>query len=156
MEYPDLLHKLSRLAREELRHFEQVLALMQRRGFDYRPISASRYAGALRHRVRRDEPGRLIDTLIVGAVIEARSCERFARLAPVLDAELRGFYESLLKSEARHFRDYLQLAESISNPLEVRRRQALFLELDSELVTSADEKFRFHSGIPVEECAVSC
>ena len=65
-------------------------------------------------RVRRQEPGRLIDTLIVGALIEARSCERFARLAPELDKELGDFYSSLLKSEARHYSDYLRLAESLA------------------------------------------
>ena len=80
-----LLNKMSRLAREELRHFEQVVKLMTRRDICYRSISASRYAQGLHKGVRRQEPGRLIDTLIVGALIEARSCERFARLAPELD-----------------------------------------------------------------------
>ncbi len=69
VEHPRLLHKLSRLAREELRHFEQVLAIMQRRGIDYPQLSASRYAGELRRAVRTHEPGRLVDTLLVGALI---------------------------------------------------------------------------------------
>jgi tRNA-(ms[2]io[6]A)-hydroxylase len=153
---PHLLHKLSRLAREELRHFEQVVAIMERRGIPYRPISASRYASGLRAAVRSREPGRLIDTLIVGAVIEARSCERFAALAPRLDPELSDFYLSLLKSEARHFRDYLDLATRLSNPGEAARRQQVFLALDAELVTSEDTEFRFHSGIPVEKTALTC
>ena len=88
----ELLHKLSRLAREELRHFEQVLTIMEQRGIEYAAVSPSRYASALRRDIRSHEPGRLVDTLIVGAVIEARSCERFAALAPVLPlaAKIRG------------------------------------------------------------------
>lgn len=154
-EYPRLLHKLSRLAREELRHFEQVVAIMQRRGVSYRPISASRYAAGLRAAIRSHEPGRLVDTLVVGAVIEARSCERFAALAPQLDPELGDFYRSLLKSEARHFRDYLELATALSDPEEVARRQRVFLALDAGLVTGTDSEFRFHSGIPAEEYAAT-
>lgn len=154
-EHPRLLHKLSRLAREELRHFEQVVALMERRGIAYRAISASRYAGGLRTAVRGSEPGRLVDTLVVGAVIEARSCERFASLAPHLDPELGDFYRSLLKSESRHFRDYLGLATAHAGAEEVARRQQIFLALDAELVVSEDAEFRFHSGIPPEEYAVT-
>ena len=154
-EQPRLLHKLSRLAREELRHFEQVVALMERRGVRYRAISASRYAGGLRAAVRSQEPGRLVDTLLVGAIIEARSCERFAALAPHLDPELGDFYYSLLKSEARHFRDYLELANGHAGVEEVARRQEIFLALDAELIGSEDVEFRFHSGIPVEECAAT-
>ena len=100
----DLLNKMSRLAREELRHFEQVIAIMKRRKIEYKQISASRYAVQLRDQVRAGDPDRLVDILIVGAIIEARSCERFARLAPYLDQELEAFYLSLLKSEGRHFR----------------------------------------------------
>ena len=77
---PQLLHKLSRLAREELRHFEQVLTILKRRNVPYEHITASRYAAGLMGHVRKEEPGRLVDTLIVGAFIEARSCERFAAL----------------------------------------------------------------------------
>ena len=95
-----LLNKMSRLAREELRHFEQVIAIMKKRNIDYKHIEAARYAGELRKVVRTSEPEKLIDTLIVGAIIEARSCERFAKLAPYLDEELQIFYLSLLKSEA--------------------------------------------------------
>ena len=113
VEHHKLLDKLSRLAREELRHFEQVIAIMRERGVEYPQLSASRYAGALRLQVRKPEPDRLVDTLLIGAIIEARSCERFAALAPALDDELGEFYRSLLKSEARHFADYLRLAEEV-------------------------------------------
>jgi tRNA-(ms[2]io[6]A)-hydroxylase len=142
-----LLNKLSRLAREELRHFEQVIAIMKKRGISYPQLSASRYAAGLRDCVRTHEPGRLIDTLLVGAVIEARSCERFAALAPELDTELRDFYLSLLKSESRHFTDYLSLAEEQAEPGEVERRLELIMAKERELIESPDEEFRFHSGV---------
>ena len=143
----ELLHKMSRLAREELRHFEQVLAIMQKRGIEYPHISASRYAAGLRAEVRSAEPGRLIDTLICGAIIEARSCERFARIAPQLDEELQKFYLSLLKSEARHFRDYLTLAQKATDEDIAPRIQRL-LEVEQQLVQGDDGEFRFHSGVP--------
>jgi len=143
----ELLNKMSRLAREELRHFEQVIAIMQQRGIRYPHVKASRYAAGLRDQVRGAEPGRLIDTLICGAIIEARSCERFARVAPHLDDELQKFYLSLLKSEARHFRDYLALARKASGE-DIGPRVAELLEVERGLVESEDSSFRFHSGVP--------
>ncbi len=143
---PVLLNKMSRLAREELRHFEQVIKMMAARDITYEPLSASRYAQGLHKGVRRQEPGRLIDTLIVGALIEARSCERFARLAPELDKELGDFYLSLLKSEARHYSDYLRLAESVASDGDLADRLEYFRGLEAELVESEDTEFRFHSG----------
>jgi tRNA-(ms[2]io[6]A)-hydroxylase len=143
----ELLNKMSRLAREELRHFEQVLAIMRKRGVRYPHIAASRYAAGLRQQVRSAEPGRLIDTLICGAIIEARSCERFARIAPHLDDELQKFYLSLLKSEARHFRDYLTLAQKASED-DIQARIQELLQVERELVEGADSEFRFHSGVP--------
>ena len=140
-----LLHKLSRLAREELRHFEQVIRLMERRAVAYQHIGPSRYAAALHAEVATHEPERLIDTLIVGAFIEARSCERFAALAPHLDEELANFYRSLLRSEARHFNDYLALAENFSDaPLDARI--ARFRARENALVNEPDTELRFHSG----------
>ncbi|SHG25388.1 tRNA-(ms[2]io[6]A)-hydroxylase [Microbulbifer donghaiensis] len=146
----ELLNKMSRLAREELRHFEQVLAIMKKRGITYPHISASRYAAGLRAEVRSAEPGRLVDTLICGAIIEARSCERFARIAPHLDEELQKFYLSLLKSEARHFRDYLTLAQKATAEDIEPRIQAL-LAVERQLVEGGDGEFRFHSGVPHRE-----
>lgn len=141
-----LLQRMSRLAREELRHFEQVVALMEARGIPYRQLAAGRYAAGLHELVRRTEPGRLVDTLIAGAFIEARSCERFATLAPLLDGELAGFYRSLLRSEARHFQHYLDLARSFGGDIEARI--AVFAARERELVESPDTEFRFHSGPP--------
>lgn len=143
-----LLNKLSKLAREELRHFEQVMAIMKARGVAYPRLSAGRYASELRKAVRGNEPGRLVDTLLVGAIIEARSCERFAMLAPELDEELGKFYSSLLKSEARHFMDYLKLAEEACDTGDVAERLAVLLEVERGLVETPDAEFRFHSGVP--------
>jgi tRNA-(ms[2]io[6]A)-hydroxylase len=142
----DLLNKMSRLAREELRHFEQVIAIMKRRNIDYRQITASRYAVKLREAVRPNDPDKLVDILVVGALIEARSCERFARIAPFLDEELEKFYLSLLKSEGRHFKDYLALAVTVASQQEVDERLAVFLEIEKQLIQSPDTVFRFHSG----------
>ncbi|WP_417547213.1 tRNA-(ms[2]io[6]A)-hydroxylase [Marinobacter segnicrescens] len=141
----DLLNKMSRLAREELRHFEQVLAIMKKRGVEYGHLSPARYAAGLRSLVRSEDPGRLVDVLIVGAIIEARSCERFAALAPFLDDKLADFYNSLLKSEARHYQDYLKLAEQ-ANGGPVEDRVAEFLAIEKELIEAPDDAFRFHSG----------
>ena len=145
---PDLLSKMSKLAREELRHFEKVHELLTRRGYVYKILKPSRYAGLLNTEVRKQEPGQLVDSLIVGAFIEARSCERFASLAPHMDEEIAEFFRSLLKSEARHFRDYLDLAEKYANgPIE--KRVAFFAEIECNAIESPDPLFRFHSGIPV-------
>lgn len=143
----DLLNKMSKLAREELRHFEQVIAIMKKRKIKYLPVSASRYAAELRKPIRTFEPAKLIDTLIVGAIIEARSCERFEKLAPLLDEELQKFYLSLLKSESRHFTDYLGLAQKASGEELIDDRVAFFLDLEQKLVLEEDKEFRFHSGV---------
>lgn len=144
---PDLLNKMSRLAREELIHFEQVLELMDARDIEYCHMNSARYAAGLRKHVRTSEPGRLIDILIIGAYIEARSCERFAKLAPYLDDELAKFYRSLLKSEGRHYQDYLGLAEQYAGE-PINDRVDFFRKVENELVESPDDEFRFHSGAP--------
>lgn len=149
----DLLNKMSRLAREELRHFEQVVAILKKREIAYGFLTASDYAGSMMKQVRKTEPGKLADTLIVGAIIEARSCERFATLAPHLDEELADFYIGLLKSEARHYQDYLGLAKvsselsKSSSGQSIDDRIELFLQLDKDLILSESAEFRFHSGI---------
>jgi tRNA-(ms[2]io[6]A)-hydroxylase len=153
--YPEqdaLVHRMSRLAREELRHFEQVRQIMQDMRLPFMRLSASRYAGTLRESVRQGEPQRLIDILIVGALIEARSCERFAVLTPKLPKQLSGFYGGLLLSEARHFEHYLSLARSVCqfDDTAFNQRLAELRRLESKLITSPDEEFRFHSGPPVE------
>lgn len=148
----ELLNKMSRLAREELRHFEQVLAIMTDRKIAYQHVSSSRYANGLRAQLRSQEPGKLVDSLIAGAFIEARSCERFAALAPFLDDRLGSFYFSLLKSEARHYQDYLSLASRYSEePIEPHI--ARLRERENTLILESDNDFRFHSGTPVHATA---
>jgi tRNA-(ms[2]io[6]A)-hydroxylase len=152
VEHPGLLQCLSRLAREELRHFEQVLSIMQKRGIEYRTLRASRYVSSLRPLVRTYEPQRLVDWLVMAGVIEARSCERFAALVPHLeknDPELAKFYGGLLASEARHFRLYLDYAEKFSSAAEVQKRVKVFLAKEQELIEGPDDTFSFHSGVLV-------
>lgn len=147
-ERPDLMKKMSQLAREELLHFQQVVELMQAKGIVYSRLSPSRYASSLRQLVATDQENGLLDTLIVGALIEARSCERFAKIAPLLDDQLSKFYNSLLKSEARHFEDYLALAQLYSKTDLSAKIQRL-AEAEAELILSTDDNLRFHSGVPV-------
>ena len=144
---PDLLTRMSQLAREELLHFRQVVEILKNRGIEYVRLSPSRYASGLRSLITMDGNLRLVDTLIVGAFIEARSCERFAKLAPLLDTELERFYSGLLKSESRHYADYILLAKRYSES-DISTRVAQFAAKEAELINRPDDKFRFHSGVP--------
>lgn len=143
-----LAERLSRLAREELRHFEQVQKLMRELHVPFMRLSPSRYAEGLRRMVRTREPERLIDFLLCGALIEARSCERFVGLAPRLRPQIGHFYAGLALSEARHHLLYLRLAEQRAPATGVQERLRQIAEVESELATSDDGKFRFHSGRP--------
>lgn len=143
-----LADKLSRLAREELRHFEQVQKLMRELQVPFKRLSASRYAEGLRKTVRSNEPGRLIDYLLCGALIEARSCERFVGLAPRLAPQMGKFYAGLAQSEARHHELYLRMAEHRAGGLDWRGRLREIAAVEAELATSRDAQFRFHSGEP--------
>lgn len=140
-----LINKMVRLIKEEFHHFEQVLEIMQDRGIPYENRRAGRYAKGMMKLVRTHEPAAMIDKLIIGAFIEARSCERFAKLAPLLDDVLNKFYVSLLRSEARHYQDYLLLAEDIAGG-DISERVATFSERETELINSIDPEFNFHSG----------
>ena len=144
----DLQRKLAQLIREEMLHYEQVLGIMNERGQEWEYLSAGRYAkGMLKHK-RTYEPAAMIDVLIIGAFIEARSCERFAALAEVInDERLAKYYRYLLKSESRHFEDYLALAQSLSED-NIDERVAFFKAVESELIASPDTELRFHSGEP--------
>ena len=144
---PSLLKKMSQLAREELLHFQQVVEILQERNIEYVRLSPSRYAAGLREFIGKQERQKLVDTLIVGAFIEARSCERFAKLAPLLDARLQKFYGSLLKSEARHFQDYLALARKYS-VVDIAEKIAEIAAAEHRLISLPDSEFRFHSGPP--------
>jgi tRNA 2-(methylsulfanyl)-N6-isopentenyladenosine37 hydroxylase len=152
--YPEdrkLTSALSRLAREELRHFEQVQRMMDLLDVAYVRQKPGRYGAGLRGVTRTSDPGRKLDLMLVGALIEARSCERFRLLAPRLPAPLTGFYATLASSEARHFELYLNLANAgvaVGGTQAVERRMRTLAEREAELATTPDAAFRFHSGAP--------
>jgi tRNA-(ms[2]io[6]A)-hydroxylase len=153
-DHTELQVKLAQLVREEMLHYEQVIAIMRGRNQVWEVLSAGRYAQGMRKHIRTHEPAFLVDVLIVGAFVEARSCERFAALAPFVDDELAKFYRYLLKSESRHFEDYLRLARTLVPDLDnvsLNDRIALFRDVERELIESPDTEFRFHSGVPVLE-----
>lgn len=144
---PQLLVTMSRLAREELAHFEQVVLELKKKDINYIRLGPSRYAAGLRQHIDNSSLNGLVDTLIIGAFVEARSCERFARLGPLLDPDLGKFYLKLVKSEARHFRDYLTMAKQQAGS-DIEERVEFFADKERHLVLSEDPVFRFHSGLP--------
>jgi tRNA-(ms[2]io[6]A)-hydroxylase len=152
--YPEdrkLTSALSRLAREELRHFEQVQRMMETLEVPYIRQKPGRYGAGLRATMRTADPGRKLDLLLIGALIEARSAERFRLLAPRLKGPLADFYATLERSEARHFELYLNLARDMDTSkdgAESARRLESIAAREAELATSPDEAFRFHSGAP--------
>jgi tRNA-(ms[2]io[6]A)-hydroxylase len=145
-----LATELSRLAREELRHYEQVAKLIRTLRITPRRLAPGRYAERLRRLVAKTEPQREMDLMICGAFIEARSCERFAALAPAVDAPLAGLFAGLHEAELRHGRTYLELARRAAarNGLDLEARVRDFAALEDELITIPDDQFRFHSGPP--------
>jgi tRNA-(ms[2]io[6]A)-hydroxylase len=148
--YPEdhaLAMALSRLAREELRHFEQVQKMMLRLGVEFERQSPSRYASGLRSAIRSSEPGRKLDLLLSGALIEARSSERFRLLSGRLQKPLGDFYATLERSEARHFELYVNLARAEA-PDRWQERLVTLAGREAQLATEADAEFRFHSGPP--------
>jgi tRNA 2-(methylsulfanyl)-N6-isopentenyladenosine37 hydroxylase len=150
LDRPKLLLQISSIVREEMLHFEQVLGLMAARNITFRSLAPCRYMGALRRHVRTTEPGHLIDLLLIAAMIEARSCERFLGLAQVLDAELALFYRKLHRAEARHASVYVALAVGVIQDRQaIERRLADWLTIEARLIEQQEGVFRFHSGVPV-------
>jgi len=148
--YPEdtaLCQALARLAREELRHFELVQQRLTEMGVEFRRLSPSRYAEGLRKALRREEPGRRIDLLLCGALIEARSHERFMGLIERLPAPLAEFYDSLAAAESRHAGLYQRLAAR--GGFDIGPRLGELAAIEAELATAPDSQFRFHSGTPV-------
>ncbi|WP_427976477.1 tRNA-(ms[2]io[6]A)-hydroxylase [Agarivorans sp.] len=143
-----LLEKMRLLIKEELHHFEQVFAIMAKFSVTYHNVTAGNYAKGLISQVRHFEPEALIDKLIIGAYIEARSCERFAKLAPLLPVEISQFYSSLLRSEARHYQDYLQLAAQLCPAPQMDVRVKEIGKVEAKLISNEEPLFRFHSGVP--------
>jgi tRNA 2-(methylsulfanyl)-N6-isopentenyladenosine37 hydroxylase len=158
--YPDdrrLCLALARLAREELRHYEQVQKLMGELGVVHQRLPAGRYAGALRARMAPADPARKRDLLLCGALIEARSCERFEVVAPLLPAPLADFYRGLAESERRHAGLYLDLARhdarDAADATRLAQRLAELAAAEAALILEPDAEFRFHSGMPAAALA---
>jgi len=142
-----LQEPIAELAREELDHFQQILAVLDGRGVVYETIRPSPYGMALHGLVRREEPERLLDFLTISALIEARSCERFQILATGLaDAALRDLYGSLLESEARHHGVYFELAiELVGREVaDVRMRE--LAEQEAAIIAKPCDWVRLHAG----------
>jgi tRNA 2-(methylsulfanyl)-N6-isopentenyladenosine37 hydroxylase len=149
--YPEdraLAVALSKLAREELKHFEQVDRLMRELEVPFVRQKPGRYAAELRRCLHSREPRRKLDLLLVSALIEARSCERFDLLAERLPTTVAGLYAGLRESEARHFERYLRFAESELPGEAWRPRLEELAAVEAELATTPDRDFRFHSGPP--------
>jgi tRNA 2-(methylsulfanyl)-N6-isopentenyladenosine37 hydroxylase len=142
--------ELARLAREELRHYEQVLAHMAELGVRYERRTPGRYAAGLRRGIAHAEPERRLDLLLCGAFIEARSAERFATLKTRLPAPLAGLYGALEAAEARHQGLYLAAAErhARASGLDFEAHLRPIALREATLATDADPDFRFHSGPP--------
>jgi tRNA 2-(methylsulfanyl)-N6-isopentenyladenosine37 hydroxylase len=149
----ELTGKMSRLAREELRHYEQVAKLIRSLRVTAQRLAPGRYAERLRRLVAKAEPHREVDLMICGAFIEARSCERFAALAPAIGAPLSDLFQGLHNAEARHHKVYLDLAARAAKRagVDLQARIDEFAALEAELITSPDAVFRFHSGPPAAE-----
>jgi len=148
--YPEdtsLVLALSRLAREDLRHFEQVHRAMRALAIGVVRQRPGRYAHELRRALRTAHPERKLDLLLTAALIEARSAERFALLAGRLPAPLGALYRELATSEARHFELYLDFARERA-PEEWRQRLGELSVREADLATAPDTELRFHSGPP--------
>ena len=146
----ELAGRLSRLAREELRHYEQVAKLLKTLKVAPQRLAPGRYAERLRRLVAKTEPQREVDLMICGAFIEARSCERFAALSAAIGGPCAALFRRLHDAEARHYEVYLDLARRAAkrNGLPLDSRIEEFALLEAELATGPDECFRFHSGAP--------
>jgi tRNA-(ms[2]io[6]A)-hydroxylase len=146
----DLTTRMSRLAREELRHYEQVAKMIAALKIKPERLAPGRYAAQLRRLVTSREPQREVDLMICGALIEARSCERFAALGQSIGPPLNGLFQGLHEAEARHYEIYLKLARRAATraKVDLDQRIAVFAALEAQLITSADPVFRFHSGPP--------
>jgi tRNA-(ms[2]io[6]A)-hydroxylase len=148
--YPErtaMAQAMSRLAREELVHFERVLGELGRRGIVFRRLSPAPYGAELYKRVRSWQPAKLVDELLVSALIEARSCERFALLAEAVDdPALAALYRDLGPAEARHTELYVELACEAAPHTEVAERACFLAGQEAEIVAAPGAALRLHAG----------
>jgi len=144
--HADLCHEMTQIVAEELEHFEQVCALLRRRGLTFRHQRPAAYSRELNKLVRTQEPGRAVDRLLVAGLIEARSCERFAVLRDGLhDSELTAFYGDLFESEARHHTTYLRLAHNFAPADFVTLRLEALAEAEKAILAAGEALPRMHS-----------
>jgi tRNA-(ms[2]io[6]A)-hydroxylase len=150
--YPEraaLAQALAKVAREELIHFERVLGELTRRGLHLKRLAPSPYGAELYRCVRSWQPAKLVDELLVSALIEARSCERFALLADALadeDPQLAALYRELGPSETRHAALYLELAEQVAPREEVLARLHTLAAREAAIVAAPGTVVRLHAG----------
>jgi tRNA-(ms[2]io[6]A)-hydroxylase len=141
-----LCRELSAIVVEELEHFEMVLDLLARRGIRFRRLKPGQYGRKLNDLVRKLEPQRAVDRLLVAGLIEARSCERFACLRDhIQDAELAAFYGSLFESEARHHSTYVRLAAMFAPEETVFARLEELSAAEAEIIAPGEPNVRMHS-----------
>lgn len=146
IEHEDLCRAMTEIVQEELTHFHQVLDQLKRRGVRFRRLTPSNYGRQLNDLVRKFEPQRAVDRLLVASLIEARSCERFDLLRRnVPDKELADFYDSLFESEARHHSTYVRLAKDFADEDTVHARLAELATEEARIIEVGDEKPRMHS-----------
>lgn len=146
VDHVELAREMTSIVNEELEHFHMVLDLLEKRNIKFRRLSPSKYGRDLNDLVRKNEPQRAIDRLIVASLIEARSCERFSLLAEhVQDAELAAFYASLFESEARHHTTYVRLAQYYAPQHEVMARLDELALAEAAIVDTGEELPRMHS-----------
>jgi tRNA-(ms[2]io[6]A)-hydroxylase len=146
VEHEQLCREMTAIVGEELAHFHMVLDLLKRRGVQFRRLQPSEYGRKLNALVRKQEPQRAVDRLLVAGLIEARSCERFGLLRDELtDAELADFYGGLFESEARHHSTYVQLAKTFTDDEEVRRRLDELAGAEADIIATGEPRPRMHS-----------
>ncbi|MEZ6118208.1 MAG: tRNA-(ms[2]io[6]A)-hydroxylase [Pirellulaceae bacterium] len=146
VENEDLCREMVEIVNEELEHFELVLDLLKRRGIRFRRLTPSSYGRKLNDLVRKNEPQRAVDRLLVAGLIEARSCERFDLLRQhVKDSELSEFYGSLFESEARHHSTYVRLAKYFADEATVHQRLEELAAAEAAILAEGDAVVRMHS-----------
>jgi len=142
----ELCREMTEIVNEELEHFHMVIDLLDRRGIKFRRLKPSQYGNRLHELVRKSEPERAVDRLLVAGLIEARSCERFQALADhVDDAELAEFYRSLFESEARHHATYTRLAKHFAPEEVVEQRLQQLYVAEAEIISQGEPLARMHS-----------
>lgn len=141
-----LVRMLTAIAQEELEHFEQVNQILERRAIPLAPLAAPPYGASLNKQIRREEPDRMLDSLLVSGLIEARSHERLGLLAQHCeDQELAKFYRALMASEARHYGVYWTLADTYFERSQVTQRLEELSAIESEILSTLHPEPRIHS-----------